>query len=184
MPEEANKIIHFLNTRNKEQLEELAINDRTKTILETKRVLTKKTLMQNLERRCHDMQAEINDKLVRHKYYVEKLNNYASHQTGLSTSVSGIKALPTGRVLYDNLENLFYVDHELKHLFPIQPTFFKYTKTNESFRKPKYHSQNGRKKCLKFCNLFQVKGKFLFLLQLMKIKRMKKDQQIKSIRCR
>jgi len=55
MPEEANKIIHFLNTRNKEQLEELAINDRTKTILETKRVLTKKTLMQNLERRCHDM---------------------------------------------------------------------------------------------------------------------------------
>ena len=45
MLEEANMIIHFLNTRNKEQLEELRINDRTETILEIKRVLTKKTLM-------------------------------------------------------------------------------------------------------------------------------------------
>ena len=56
--------------------------------------------MQNLERRCHDMQAEINafmekfdilqgkglpsplvtnDRLMRHKDYVEKLNKYAGN---------------------------------------------------------------------------------------------------------
>ena len=97
IPEKANMLIHFLNTRSKEQLEELGINDRTETILEIKRVLTKKTLMQNLERRCHDMWAEINafmekfnilqnkglpsplvinDKLMRHIDYVDKLDQY------------------------------------------------------------------------------------------------------------
>lgn len=60
MSEEANRLIHFLNSMNKEQLEEFGIIDRIETILEIKRVLTKKTLMRNLERRCHDMQAEIN----------------------------------------------------------------------------------------------------------------------------
>lgn len=79
-------------------------------------VLTKKTLMQNLERICHDMRAEINafmemfdilqnkglpsplvinDRLMRHKYYVDKFNNYAGNQEGSSTSASGIKELPT-----------------------------------------------------------------------------------------
>ena len=51
----------FLNTKNKYQLEELGIQDRTGTILEIKKVFTKRTLMQNLERKCHDMQVEVND---------------------------------------------------------------------------------------------------------------------------
>lgn len=61
----------------------------------------------------------INDRLMRHKDYVDKLNKYVDNQASSSTSASGIKALPTGRVLYDSLENLFYVEHELKHLLPI-----------------------------------------------------------------
>ena len=60
IPDEANRLIHFLNTRTKEQLEELGITDKTETILEIKRVLTKKNLMQNLKRRSHDMKVEIN----------------------------------------------------------------------------------------------------------------------------
>ena len=100
MPKEASRLIHFLNTRKKEQLEEIGINDMTETILEIKRVLTKKTLMQNLERRCHDMRAKINafmgkfhifqnkglpsplvisERLMRQKDYVEKLNNYVGN---------------------------------------------------------------------------------------------------------
>lgn len=77
----------------------------------------------------------INDKLMRHIDYVEKLDQYANNQASSSTSTSAPKALPTGRVLYDSLENLFYVEHELKHFFPIQPTFFKYIKTDEILRK-------------------------------------------------
>lgn len=78
----------------------------------------------------------INHTLMRHKYYVEKLNNYAGNEAGSSISTTWIKALPTGRVLYDSLENLFYVEHELKQLFPIQPKFFRYTEIDETLRKP------------------------------------------------
>lgn len=52
MPEQANRLIHFLNTKTSEELAALEITDRTGTILEIKRVLTKRNLMQNLERRC------------------------------------------------------------------------------------------------------------------------------------
>jgi len=52
MPKLANRLIQFLNNRNRKQLEALGIPYRTDTILEIKRVLTKRTLLQNLERRC------------------------------------------------------------------------------------------------------------------------------------
>jgi hypothetical protein len=39
---QANETIKFLNSKTKEELEELKIEDRTKTILEVKRVLTKR----------------------------------------------------------------------------------------------------------------------------------------------
>jgi len=124
MPDEANWLIHFSNNRNREQLEELGISDRTDTILEIKRVLTKRTLMQNLERRCQDMQVEINsfmekftvlqskglpsplvinDRLMKHIDYVDKLNKHAGNQASSSTSASGVKALPTSQVIYDKL---------------------------------------------------------------------------------
>lgn len=60
MPEQANRLIHFLNTHTKEQLAALDIRDRIGTILTIKRVLTMRTFIQNLERKCQDMQMEIN----------------------------------------------------------------------------------------------------------------------------
>ena len=44
-PIEATEIIKFLNSKTKEELEPLEIEDRKKTILELKKVLTKKGLM-------------------------------------------------------------------------------------------------------------------------------------------
>ena len=111
--------------------------------------------MQNLERRCSDMQEEITafmkrfdillnkglpsplvseDKLMDLESYVEKLDKHADNQASTSTS-SSTAALPTGKSLHDRLENLFYLEHEVKHLFPIQPTFFRYTETDETLRK-------------------------------------------------
>ena len=75
------------------------------------------------------------NKLMSHQDYVTKLNQYADNQAVLSTSSSATKAFPNGKVLYDSLENLFYLEHEVKHLFLIQPTFFRYTKTDETLRK-------------------------------------------------
>ena len=42
---QVNEIIKFLNSKTKEEMEELKIEDRTETILEVKRVLTKRGLM-------------------------------------------------------------------------------------------------------------------------------------------
>lgn len=81
----------------------------------------------------------INDKLIKHINYVDKLNKYARDQASSSTIASGIKAFPTGQVLYDSLENLFYIEHEVKHLFQLQPSFFRYTETDETLRKLKKH---------------------------------------------
>ena len=104
MPEQANRLIHFLNTKTSE---ELCITDRTGAILEIKRVLTKRTQMKNLERRCHDKQVEINsftekfavlhnkglpspltdnDQLMRHIDYVHTLNTYVADQVNASSS--------------------------------------------------------------------------------------------------
>ena len=122
-PDEANELIHFLNTQTKQQLEEFGIRDRTGTILEIKKVFTKRTLMQNLERRCSDMQEEITafkkifdillnkglpsplvseDKLMDLESYVEKLDKHADNQTSTSTSSTTI-ALPTRKCLHDRL---------------------------------------------------------------------------------
>ena len=111
--------------------------------------------MQNLERRCSDMQEEINvfrkrfdillnkgfpspllseDKLMDLESYVEKLDKHANNHASTSTS-SSTTALPTGKSLHDRLENLFYLEHEVKHLFPVQLTFFRYTETDETLRK-------------------------------------------------
>ena len=59
MPEEATRIIHFPNSKNNYELQELDIADRTGTILEVKKVLTKRNLMMNLEEKCQTMQLAI-----------------------------------------------------------------------------------------------------------------------------
>ena len=48
-PTQALKLITFLNSKNREELEELKVLDRTETILQIKNVITKKNLMNNLE---------------------------------------------------------------------------------------------------------------------------------------
>ena len=59
-PEQANRLIHFLNTHTREQLATLDIRERISTILTVKKVLTMKSFVQNLERKCQEMQMEIN----------------------------------------------------------------------------------------------------------------------------
>jgi len=49
-----------------------------------------------------------------------QVNNAAIHNTAK-------QGMPSGKVLYQALENLFYLQHEVKHLFVNKPTFAKYT---------------------------------------------------------
>ena len=55
MPTEAIEIIKFLNSKTREELEDLKIEDRTETIIEVKRVLTKRGLMLQLEEKVQAM---------------------------------------------------------------------------------------------------------------------------------
>ena len=59
MPEDANRLIHFLNSKNRYELQELNTEDRTETILEIRKVLSKRNLTLNLEEKCHNMQITI-----------------------------------------------------------------------------------------------------------------------------
>jgi len=149
MPEEVAKIIQFLNTKNKYELQKLEIEDKTETILEVKKVLSKRNLMQNLEDKCQNMQLAIdrfmakfqilrekglpnplgiNDKLMTEEDYNKKIREVAKDPI----NTSSMKALPTGKVLYQTFENLFYLQHEVKHLFINKPIFSKYTKADET----------------------------------------------------
>ena len=57
--EDANRLIHFLNIKNRYDLHELNIEYRIETILEIRKVLSKRNLMLNLEEKCHNMQVAI-----------------------------------------------------------------------------------------------------------------------------
>jgi len=160
MPEQANRMIQFLNTHTKEQLAALNINSRTYTILTVKKVLTLRYFVQSLERKCQEIQAEINDfkmrftilqsrelpslltssgKLLSREQYANRVNNYASNQITASSSTSEETGPPSGQSLYDKLESLFYIEHEINHLFEVQPNFYKYTEADETLIKIQRH---------------------------------------------
>jgi len=73
----------------------------------------------------------INDRLMPHEDY-DKINREVAKEQANSSSMKG---MPTGKVLYQAFENLFYLQHEVNHLFVNKPTFAKYTETDEVYRR-------------------------------------------------
>lgn len=152
MPKDATRIIQLLNSKNRYELQELEIEDGTKTILELRKVLSKKNLMWNTEDKCRNMQVVINKfmakfqilrekrlssplvinyKLMTQQDYNNKLRELAKDQV----STSPMRALPTRKVPYQTFENLFDLQHEVKHLFFNKPTFSKYTEADEIYKR-------------------------------------------------
>jgi hypothetical protein len=152
MPAQANEIIRFLNSKTREELEELKIEDRTETILEVKRVLTKRGLMLQLEEKIQvmdqgvqkffhkidalhrkglpDMKV-INDKLMTLPDYKKRLIEVSKD----SSKFAGIQGSITGRAFMDALQLDISIQHEIKHIFVIKPTFSKYTDMDEVYRR-------------------------------------------------
>ena len=58
-------MIKFLNKKNKQELEELQITDKTETILKIRKVITKKNLMKQLEEKCENMNITITKFMVK-----------------------------------------------------------------------------------------------------------------------
>ena len=65
----------------------------------------------------------INDRLMPQEDYNRKIREVERDQANNSS----MKGMSTGKVLYQTFENLFYLQHEVKHLFVNKPTFAKYT---------------------------------------------------------
>jgi len=80
---------------------------------------------------------------MKHKDYVQKLNTYVVNKATASSSTSAEKSLPSGQSIYDSLENLFYIEHEVKHLFTIPPNYYRYTDVDETLRKLQRHKIPG-----------------------------------------
>jgi hypothetical protein len=58
-PEKASDLIKFLNSRSKEELKDINIEDRTSLIMDAKKVLAKRKLMQNTKHKVHELTGEI-----------------------------------------------------------------------------------------------------------------------------
>ena len=76
------------------------------------------------------------DQIMDLETYIKKIDIHAQNTTASSISLPET-TLPIGRNLYDRLKNLFHLEHEIKYLFPNEPTFYKLTEVDETLRKLK-----------------------------------------------
>lgn len=116
--------------------------------------------MQNLEARCREMQKDIDNfevklvalqckgfpnlvtsvgRLLTREKYATRINNYVINQLTASSSSPAQAGPPSGQTLYDKLENLFYIEHEVNHLFEMPPNYYKYIEADETLIKIKRH---------------------------------------------
>jgi len=151
MADLAPKMIEVLNYRNSSQLIQMGIANRTETISIIKRTTTMKSLIQTLDRRVHDMQADItkfqnrftalqdkglpsleeSGKLLSYEKYIKRLSTYSNMQIE-ETSGSSTAGPLTGQDLFNKLDNLFFIKNEVAHLFDKPPDFYKYTEADET----------------------------------------------------
>ena len=122
MPEQANKMINFLNNHTKEELAAMQIMNRIHTILTVKKVLTLRGFVQTLERKCQEMQKDIDNfklklaalqskglpslltnagRLLTPEQYATRVNNYVTNQITASSSSPAETRPPSGQSLYD-----------------------------------------------------------------------------------
>lgn len=151
----ATRMINVLNNKTGLQLASMGIRDRTDTILLIKRVHTLRSYVQTLERKSQDIQVEINafatkitalhgrrlpslvtsaGRLLSHEKYAKRVNNYAANQLTATTSSPEAVGPLSGQEIYDKLEKLFFIEHEIKHLFEVPPNYYKYTEADETIK--------------------------------------------------
>jgi hypothetical protein len=151
-PTQENEIIKFLNSKTREELEELKIEDRTETILEVKRVLTKRGLLLQLEEKVQIMDQGvhkffskietlqkkglpglkvINDKLMTLLDYKKRLAEVSKD----NSKFTGIQGRITGKAFLDTLQLDISIQHEIRYIFLTKPTFTKYTEMDEVYRR-------------------------------------------------
>jgi hypothetical protein len=151
-PTQENDIIKFLNSKTREELEELKIEDRTETILEVKRVLTKRGLMLQLKEKVQIMDQGvqrffskiealqkkglpgmkvINDKLMTLPDYKKRLSEVSKD----NSKFADIQGSIIGKAFLDALQLDISIQHEIRYIFLTKPTFAKYTEMDEVYQR-------------------------------------------------
>ena len=169
-PTEATDIIRFLNSNTKEELEALEIEDKIETILEVKKVLTKKGLMLQLEDKSQNMDIGvqrffskvnslhkkgllgllvINDKLITLSDYKQKILAVAKD----GSKFAGIQGRITGKAFLETLRLDLSIQHEIKFIFITKPTFSKYIEMEETYRRLLKVSIPNQKRWEELCAL-------------------------------
>ena len=67
------------------------------------------------------------------KDYDQKIRAYAKEQAKQPLP----QGSPSGKVLLQYFENLFFLENDIKHMFTVKPNFSKYIEVDESYRKLK-----------------------------------------------
>ena len=71
-------------------------------------------------------------KLLSHEKYVKRVSNFAATQIAEAPSTSSEAGPVTGKILFDRVDNLFFIRNEIAHLFDEPPHFYKYTEADET----------------------------------------------------
>lgn len=159
-PEQANRIIDFLNRQEQEELAAIGIPNRTKAVLTAKKVLTLRNYVQAVERKCYEITADVEEfkvksaklqakglpslltgagKLVSQDQFANRMATYIENQITASSSTSEQTGPPSGQSLYDKLGGLFFIENEVNHLFETPPNFYRYTEADETLIKIRRH---------------------------------------------
>ena len=73
----------------------------------------------------------INDKLMIREDYMKKLKDI-SRDTSKSSHIKGVM---TWRAFYEAINNMSFIQHDIKHIFVVKPTFARYTGVDEIYCK-------------------------------------------------
>lgn len=135
-PKEVVGMIKVLNSKTKQELQEINVSDRTTTILEIKKFLQKKNLLTQLETKCETLNIVVrrfdskfnvlskkglpglvssNDQLVKLEDYCEKLYTIVAD----NNQFSRIKRHITGKDFLEALNSDLTIKHEVGHFFSL-----------------------------------------------------------------
>ena len=78
-------------------------------------------------------------RILKQEHYENRLSAFIQNQITASSNNIEEAVPPTGQSLYDKLENLFYIEHEVAHLFPVWPNYYTYTEVDETLYKLRKH---------------------------------------------
>lgn len=165
-------LITLLNSKSGEELEELDIEDRTFTILEVRKVVSKKNLILQMETKCNNLENTtqrfhrifnqlhqkglprlqgIGDKMVKREDYQHKLYTIARERSKFAK----IEGTLIGKEFMGGLSYDLLIKHEISHLFLSNPTFEKFIEVYEFYRKLIHFKLPNEQRWEKLCELLE-----------------------------